>query len=149
MLKTMLETLLETMKASEQTEVFMREYISSADLILTPLVDKPSLCGAPACILGEQALKFNYDVFPITYGEEVLGYIRDIQEAGDRECCLLLGFPNLWHAIVGALAPTRMHFAERSALFTDKELKELKHLHVGNPKLEDVILFLELCISKV
>ena len=141
MFKEILEELLKTMKESEQTEVFMREYIASEHLRLASLDDKPSLCGTPACIIGEQALKFNYEVFPTRDSRGVFDYFIDIQYTGSKACDSLLGGSSLWYSIVGATAATRRHYAQHSAEFTEDEL-ELKHLHVDNPKLEDVILFL-------
>jgi len=149
MLKTMLEELLETMKESKQAEVQMADYIKSPILAGIVIESLAPVCGTPACIIGEQALKHIRDGVAEDTSDTVAQYAGMLDCRGINLCAKVLGSPNLWWSVVGAEAYFRRGTALASGLFTEEEVEELKHLQADNPKVEDVILFLELCIEKV
>ncbi|ARB11226.1 hypothetical protein HOR87_gp10 [Marinomonas phage CB5A] len=152
----MLETLSKTMQESAQRHLSMHTWYEK---------NNKHSCGYAACVLGDQALQGNYEVFPfeeksITSDSWFLDLYSNRISVHLRVACRLAlrgRFPNisdtlgasLAKSVYGTVVIVRKLEAMDSTLFTQKEVSGFRHLTEEYPTPEDARVYIDAVIQKV
>lgn len=140
----MLETLEETMLNSSQRRLSMDSWFTG---------DQDSKCGYAACVMGEQALKENYEMFPfkgrVDCMADLLSYARRISLNLDYACIDVLGGGNLSISIHAGDPEERYQQAFFSGLFKRSELENIPHITRDKPTPGQAAKYIHMCIDKI